>query len=55
MRRACPLCGATMAIDPGSDRTVRGKVWFRMRCAKCGHVELDHTTRETWRRIAPRQ
>lgn len=47
------MCGATMAVRPGSDRTMRGKVWLTLRCARCGHEEVAHVTPAEWRRMHP--
>ena len=46
--RRCPLCGAVMRPVPGTDRTWRDKVWFRLGCAACGHEEMEWTSRREW-------
>lgn len=40
-KRKCMKCGHTMQVMDGSDRTVRDKVYFTLRCPACGHQELD--------------
>lgn len=52
--RVCPKCGAAMRPVPGSDRTWRERVWFRMGCDACGHVEMEWTTRRDWLRMGVR-
>lgn len=39
--RKCPLCKHTMHMMDGSDKTVRDKVYFTLRCRCCGHKEMD--------------
>lgn len=40
-QRRCPLCNHVMHVMEGSDKTVRDRVWFSLRCPCCGHMELD--------------
>ena len=40
-KRRCLKCGHTMQVVDGSDRTVKQRVWFSLRCPCCGHMELD--------------
>ena len=40
-KRRCLKCGHTMQVVEGSDKTVRDRVWFSLRCPSCGHMELD--------------
>lgn len=51
MTRRCPLCEGRMEVVPGSDRTMRGKVFYSLRCPRCGHTELERTTVERWRHM----
>ena len=39
--RRCLKCGHTMQVMDGSDKTVRDKVYFTLRCPACGHHEMD--------------
>ena len=48
--RRCLKCGHVMHVVDGSDRTVRDRVWFTLRCNCCGHMELDwHPRRKSKR------
>jgi hypothetical protein len=33
----------------GSDKTVRDKVWFLLRCQTCGHKQIEWATKRDWR------
>ncbi len=44
--RKCDRCGHVMQPVDGSDRTMRDKVWFNLRCPWCGHVEVDWYVRK---------
>ena len=35
------MCDHTMSAMEGSDKTVRNKVYFKLRCRCCGHIEMD--------------
>ena len=39
--RRCLKCGALLHVVEGSDKTVRDKVYFKLRCRNCGHEEMD--------------
>lgn len=49
-RRLCPKCGTTMRIREGTDRTERDRVWFVMRCYRCGHSEMEWCSVTDWRK-----
>lgn len=35
------MCNHVMHVMEGSDKTVRNKVYFKLRCRCCGHIEMD--------------
>lgn len=37
-----------MQIVEGSDRTMRGKVYFTLRCRNCNREEVDWCDRKFW-------
>lgn len=39
--RRCPKCSRAMTVVDGSERTMRDRVFFTLRCRTCGHVEMD--------------
>ena len=39
-QRTCPKCGDRMRPVHGSDKTVRDRVWFLLRCQTCGRVVM---------------
>ena len=39
--RRCLNCGSTLHVVEGSDKTVRNKVYFKLRCRNCGREEMD--------------
>ena len=46
--RRCPNCDTRMRVVQGSDRTMREKVWFIMRCPVCGHTQMEWATKRDW-------
>ncbi len=48
-QRTCPKCGGRMRPVHGSDKTVRDKVWFLLRCQTCGHKQMEWATKRDWK------